>query len=554
MIYKNQIVARPDNTKILVKNGNKYVYLVLGKKYIKVKRYVVEDRVLIGVLSNEDELKMHPNDKYFIHFPNKDIDLLESKSDFSDTISRGQFLVVSKIFKDIHLEQIINEFYPLHSDLIKALSTYYIDSQSMVSQLFSKWAYRNYSGIKSIPSNGTISNLFNKYISEESVDKFVFSWAKHSKLLLKNDAIFMSVDSTNFNINSKNISIAEYGIPKVNEGLPQVNLSLAMNQENYMPMFYDLYMGSTTDQTHCKKVVELCNEFGYENITLVLDRGYFSMNNVDFIEKSDYKYVIMAKSYNKLLQKLIEENRNTISDNPLNFIENEEIYAMQFKTKVFTTSSKKYNVYLFFSLNKKKMEFDNYMLTLKMLRKQIKNIKYINDDILKTYKNYFDFKYDENNKIISIDMNKEKYDKFYKNSGFFIIVSNQNYTPEKVLEIYKRRDVIEKAFRVLKTNLDFNKTYSQNTESLKAKTLISFISSIIRSRIYEKCLSYLRNHSGATFNTIFSELSKIEVYKINNVFKFKYMLTTKQKEILNLLEIDENFISDSLIKLNKNII
>ncbi len=553
MIYKNVLVDVPNNVKI-VKNGNQfYVYLILEKEYKKDKKYVVEKRKVIGNLIEKNSKKMHPNDIYYLYFPNENQTLLENKNKYSDVLSLGQFLAVEKIFQENYLNEIIKNNFPEHLNLIKSLTTYYIDSQSMVNQLFSKWAFKNYSGLSKIPSESTISNLFNKYITDESVDNFIFSWAKQSKLLTQKDNIFLSIDSTNFNINSKNIPLAEYGLPKVDEGLPQVNLTLALNQENYLPMFYDLYSGSITDQTHCKKVIEKCIDYNYKNMVFVLDRGYFSSKNLDFIDNSNYKFVIMAKSYNKKLQELLQNNADNLTKDVSNFIENKKMYAKKFNIEIFNNSNKKYFVYLFFNLSKRNREFESYMLTLNILRKQLKNTKILTDEILRTYQNYFDFNLKEDTKeIVYIEMNKEKFDNFYKHSGYFIIVSNEDYDCEKIIDIYKQRDAIEKTFKALKSNLDFSKNYYQNTISLKSKTLVAFISSIVRARIYEKCKTFIEDNLSETFNTIFSELSKIEAHKINGIFKLKYALTAKQKEILKLLNIDEKFISNSLILLNKN--
>ncbi|MGX9395344.1 hypothetical protein ACWXVP_03090 [Mycoplasma sp. 1781] len=45
------------------------------------------------------------------------------------------------------------------------MASYYIDEESMVSQLFEKWAYKNFSGLFSIPSSSTISMLLHKDIT-----------------------------------------------------------------------------------------------------------------------------------------------------------------------------------------------------------------------------------------------------------------------------------------------------------------------------------------------------------------------------------------------------
>ncbi|MGX9373178.1 hypothetical protein [Mycoplasma sp. 3398] len=74
-------------------------------------------------------------------------------------------MAITKIFKDLYIDEQLKNIFNTKSELIKALASYYIDEESMVSQLFEKWAYKNFSGLFSISSNSTISTLLHKDIT-----------------------------------------------------------------------------------------------------------------------------------------------------------------------------------------------------------------------------------------------------------------------------------------------------------------------------------------------------------------------------------------------------
>ena len=70
---------------------------------------MVEKRKVIGNLIEKNSKKMHPNDIYYLYFPNENQTLLENKNKHSDVLSLGQFLAVEKIFQENYLNEIIEK-------------------------------------------------------------------------------------------------------------------------------------------------------------------------------------------------------------------------------------------------------------------------------------------------------------------------------------------------------------------------------------------------------------------------------------------------------------
>ena len=97
----------------------------------------------------------------------------------------------------------------------------------------------------------------------------------------------MSLDTTNFNTYSASIPLAEYGKPKVDEGLKQINLAYIINNETSIPLCFQLFPGSVIGESQCKELVEKAKEFDYKIITLVMDRRFYSANNIIFCWKTN---------------------------------------------------------------------------------------------------------------------------------------------------------------------------------------------------------------------------------------------------------------------------
>ena len=513
-----------------------YVYYTTKKIFNKEKGYSENERACIGIVSDEKETMMIPNENYVTYFGDFGISLEENDSQFSRVLSFGARLVVDKILEKLNVSSILNKVFKEKTDLIKSLICYFIDDQNSTAQHYEKWARRNAIFGNKIDSQSTISRLYNNVLNEDSVMEFTYMWnVEFQKNSFSRD-IILSLDSTNFNTYSENINLAEYGKAKVDEGLKQINLAYVIDNETTMPLFYQTFLGSVTDQTQYKELINKSIEYGYKNPTLVMDRGFFNTENVNYLENADYKYIIMAKSRNKSLDALLEENRNKIRDNFNCYIEKFGCYGLKLKTKVI--GEKEQFVYIYYNgelaENKKKAFFRK----MQKAKQTILDSKLDIEVLKKEYKNFFDINVDENNQKV-VFLKENVFEKVHKNAGFSIIVSNVDSDLEFILTQYKKRDLVEKAFSTVKTTFDLNKFNVQDRLVLESKMFISFLALIVRSYFSYCMKEFLAENGHHTVNTLFSELSKMELAKFNKTYVSSYGLSKTQKIILSALKITE---------------
>lgn len=70
-----------------------------------------------------------------------------------------------------------------------------------------------------------------------------------------------------------------------------------------------------------------------------------------------------------------------------------------------------------------------------------------------------------------------------KNYGYFALISNDVKDPLEALQIYRFKDVIEKAFGNLKERLNMRRTSVSSEESLEGKLFVQFVALIYLSYI-----------------------------------------------------------------------
>ncbi|OUN24687.1 transposase, partial [Massilimicrobiota sp. An80] len=156
------------------------------------------------------------------------------------------------------------------------------------------------------------------------------------------DGIYVSYDSSNMNTVAGSLTLAEYGHAKDNPDLPQVNLSIGYNQTDEVPMFYEIYPGSIIDNTECQKMVERAKSYGCKDVGFILDRGYFSIENIKYFEKHDYDYILMTKGNAAFITKSIEESVALLKEGYQYYMEDYELYGKTIEKELFHTGKKQY--------------------------------------------------------------------------------------------------------------------------------------------------------------------------------------------------------------------
>ena len=119
--------------------------------------------------------------------------------------------------------------------------------------------------------------------------------------------------------------------------------------------------------------------------------------------------------------------------------------------------------------------------------------------------------------------------------GRFLLVYNGEYTPLECLSIYCNRDSIEKAFRILKTDMDIFPIRVRKESTIRGMLFIFFISLIIRTTLMRGMVSSgLMNRY--SLEKMILELEKMHVVEDDRGNITELERTRKQMDILYALE------------------
>ena len=548
MKYYSGLVDYPhDNhkvTKKMAENGKYYVRLETDRKYNPEKKYNVPVRVTIGVLDENDNTKMHPNENFKIYFPDVKIEKEDEESNRSQCLRVGAYSLIKNMFNETKLNDIINPLFKDKGGLIKDLVSYEIIEESNVMQHFEDYEYNHplFNENMHIYSDSSVSDLLSKNITPDDINTFINAWTKINKSKGK---VYISYDSTNSNCQAMDIDLCEMGHAKLNPAKPIVNLSIAFDEDNKIPLFYELYSGSIPDISCIETMINKAKGFGFNDACFILDRGYFSKNNIRNIVKQGYDFLIAARNREGFIDDLISECDLSFKSNRKNRVNNQNIYGTSYKKKLFGLNDEVY-VHVFFNAGKYPSILQNVENDIAIHAERLNKLKFeIIDPGFKD--SYHELIIDKDNKLIAFRENEKAIEDIEKYLGYFVLITSEKMTYAEAFNKYSGRDQSEKLFKSGKSFLGGDAYRVHTKQSLESKTLITFIALIIRNAIYNKLMSekYLINEPD---NNIFSvpeaikQLEKIEMIKYNDTYRLSSALSRNQKKLLKAFNMNSGSI------------
>ena len=528
-----------------------YINYEYDRVYKPDKKYNIPKRTTIGKKCTDDPNMMYPNPNFLKYFPDAELPKDQSRSGRSSCLRIGAFLVIEKLMMESMVDKIIGGIYndDRGAGLFLDLASYYLITENNAGQYYPDYAYNHplfTPGYKTY-SDSTIST-FTKQISVDDSVEFQNEWNAIKK---KKDKIYISYDSTNKNCQAGDIDIVEFGHAKEEKGLPVFNYSIAYDCNNREPLFYESYPGSIVDVSQLQLMLNKAVAYGYKNAGFILDRGYFSRENIRYMDKCGYDFVIMVKGMKSFVNEAILQVKDTFEKKRQYTIRRFKVNGTTLKTPVFSSDEKDRYLHIYYSYERASAERAALEAKIDRIAAYLKKYEGQQVVIDKSYEKYFSLEYYHEGKedqcfVCGIEkssvINAE-----LELCGYFCIITSAEMSAKEALELYKSRDASEKLFKSDKSFLGNRSMRVYTEESLEGKILIAFVALIIRNRMYTKLkdaeeeMPEQPNYMNVP--AAIRELEKIEMIRqADGIYRLDHAVTKTQKTILKAFGIDANYV------------
>jgi transposase len=494
---------------------------------------------------------MYPNANYLKFFPDAEVPEKDKHTDRSSCLRIGAFLIIQKIIREYKLDQMAQSLIGRDSGLFLDLIAYSIITENNAGQYYPDYAYNHplFTEGMRIYSDAKVSDFFNGITADQSVS-FLNAWNESRD---HRERIYISYDSTNKSCQAGDIDVAEYGHAKDGQGKPVFNYSVAYDRNNREPLFYEEYPGSIVDVSQLQYMLDKAKGYGYRNVGFILDRGYFSKENIHFMDKCGYDFVIMVKGMKQLVSNLVLENKGAFEESRAHSIREYGVSGTTVKGNLFPSDEEERYFHIYYSSRKYASEREATEARIDRLAKYLKKQEGKAVKIETGLNQYFDLIYyhkdQEDEKFMFGREREDVINREIRLCGYFVIITSKKMTATEALLLYKSRDGSEKLFRGDKSYLGNRSLRVHTDESIDAKVFIEFVALIVRNKIYtylkDEMLKNERKLNYMTVPAALKELEKIEMVRLpDNVYRLDHAVTAIQKGILKAFALNSVYVKD----------
>lgn len=492
-------------------------------------------RKVIGHATSES--MMHPNDLYRYLYPTLWAEYYGDRDLPEHELHVGMYSLTLGIGYTTNLYTILQNVYgPLYSNAIMDYAMYSIMDRTDTTQLFPDRMSREVLYSKEAYSDSWYSDLFRFHMSEDHNHRFRIEWLKEcaSRGITK---AWISIDGSNIDCEVKKSDLCEKGNAKSHTNSDIVSFIWALDTKTGTPITYFVNNGGMVDSKSFQKMAAFLKSSNIEIEGVILDRGFCNHDVLQMLEECSYPYVVMLKSDTYGHVRMMEKHASAIKWNVQHLVGDNGLFGISENSQIFGSQSETAWINLYFD------GANGTDRSIALIRKIRTAARQANESILnhekpsipKELSSYLTI--NKKGQSWEVVYHYDAWQKALDEKGFCSIASSLDLGPEMVNRLYHLRDVSEKQYSIMKSQLGYGTTRVHTTEGIESKFAICFVASIIRSEICRACtkLSYDSNKMIREIDRVILVLMTDGLYaSVNN-------LSIRQKDLLEEFGIQPKY-------------
>jgi transposase len=409
----------------------------------------------------------------------------------------GIDLVLGKIFNEIGFNQI-------HDELFKDLVLYrlvYPKSKLKTTEYMFRYAQRNY-------SEDEIYRYMDKLYNTQKELVQQISYEHTLKVLPEGiSVVFYDVTTIYFETDYED-DLRKTGFSKEGKHQnPQIVLGLLVSEGGY-PLSYDIFEGKQYEGHTMLPIINGFREkYKLKNLVVVADSGLLSKANIDDLITNKYEFILGAR---------IKNEKQEVKD---------KILALSLKngdSKIIEKGNLK--LIVTYTDDRAKKDRYNREKGLNRLEKSLKSGKLTKASINNRGYN----KFLEMDGEVQLNINEEKIKEDEKWDGLKGYITNSTLSKDRILENYRQLWLIEKAFRIAKTDLKIRPVYHYKQRRIEAHICLNFVAYKVYKELERQLKEKKSDLSAEKVIEIIQSIFEIQAISPNNKIFSKKILTSEE--------------------------
>lgn len=483
-----------------------------------------------------------PNKKYLLERELKD-EKGKKPGPTPVTLSTRYFYGATYLFDQIGIKLGISDdlrhCFPEFWRQLLSIAYYLILEDKNPLSRFPRWAqnHRHPYG-ESIPSQRS-SDLFGA-ITEDAKQKFFLLQARR-----RLEREYLAYDTTSISSYSELIKQVRYGRNKDHEPLAQINLALLFGQSSRLPVYYRKLAGNINDVSTVRRLIDDLSFLEIDKVKLVMDRGFYSEDNINALFEKHYKFLIGAKKSLRFVQEVLDNVRDSMktrscysSEYGINYYSKPIEWAYKVtkpRSGAVEIGIRRVYLHLYFDAQRAVDDETVFNTLLDTLEEEILTNRRTQEHE-SLYQKYYEISTTPVRGTVIVPR-QEAISAVEKDYGYFALMSNDIKDPIEALKIYRLKDLAEKAFHNLKERLSMRRTSVSSEEHLEGKLFVQFLALIYLSYI-DKAMSDQKLYKSMTLHELLDELDVIECFEHPGHRVQCGEITKKQKSLYSALGVE----------------
>lgn len=451
--------------------------------------------------------------------------------------SFGGVCLLKKIIEETKVSIPLKKSFPLMYEKFLYLTMFKLLTADPY-YLYPCWAEESVLPDRALMDHQRISEMLIELGEDEAaIERFFYEW-----ISLNQGSKAVMFDITSISSYSEHNPLLETGYNRDHEDLEQVNLGIVSQEvasSLHVPLAYRVYAGSINDVSTLKNVLELVDQYHLQLSVCVLDRGFYSQENIKSLHEKRLNFIVPVPFSTSLAKQAASEVLGA-SQNSLAF--KHKIYFHTEKSVSLNDINCKMHIFL----DKEKRAKEEAKLLSKFyaledafahkkFRSELRATRYI-EETLRSKKQFFQLSRQRG--TYSLVRNTKAIDAELSLFGVFILLTNNPALERlQVLDFYRRKDGAEKIFQSFKNDLREKRSRAKSAASMKGRLFISFLALIVIAKITQT-MQHHKLFQRFSKQEMFKIVSALKVFTLANNHSLLAEVTKKQKIIFSAFGIN----------------
>ena len=436
------------------------------------------------------KVTMHPNENFKFLYPKLWAQYYGESRLQPHELHVGLYgLILSAGWKTGLYPMLQKDFGPLNANAVLDYAMFSIRHRADSTDLMKDEMAQQLLFSDSLRSDSWYSDFFENQLSADIIHQFRMDWLKRFAVQ-GGTKVWLCIDGSNNDCTISESRVAEPGNSKSHKAVNIYSYMWAVSSKDGRPVTWFLNNGGKVDAKAFEKMIRFLAAAGIEIEGVILDRGFAAESVMGLIRELGYRYVVMLKSSALAYKTMLEKYAETIRWKVAHVINEKGIFGVEERTRVFASGTEEACVGLFFDgIRGCRKSMDDIARVLKSQQdikaqiiggKKLSKLKIASD--MKPY-----LKLTGTEDAPAVELCTERLQESIDRHGFNAIASSEDLPAERISEIYDYRDISEKQFSALKSQLGADVTRVHDDQRIEAKLAICFIAAVIRTEIELAC-------------------------------------------------------------------